>query len=124
MSMTTPITEATEDEAVPTVTVFSKNNCSICVATEAKLTERGIPFRDINVEEDTEPRAEFNNLTPFDYVVRYYGRSMPVVVVDSGVWGDHWTGRRFDKMFDLIQLFEKLGATIPEADRVATKPRI
>jgi glutaredoxin-like protein NrdH len=110
---------AAEASAVPTVTVFSKNDCSICDAVEAKFTERGIPFREINVQTDTAPRAEFGNKTPFDFVVERYGRSMPVVVVEDGPRSDSWTGRRPDKVLALIQHFEAIDATIPVEVREA-----
>lgn len=102
---------------VPTVTVFSKNDCSICVATEAKLTERGVPFREINVQEDAEPRDEFGGRTPLEHVLENYGRSMPAVVVDDGTEKDSWTGRRPDKLLQLIGRFEALGALIPAEER-------
>lgn len=121
MSITTTAANA---ETLPTVTVFSKNDCSICVATEAKFIERGVPFREINVETDTEPRAEFGNKTAFEHVVERYGKSMPVVVVENGTWGDAWAGRRPDKMIALIQLFEKLDATIPADERAAHKTNL
>lgn len=125
MSITTDLTNTepatTSTGSVPTVTVFSKNDCSVCDSTEAKFIERGIPFREINVQTDTEPRAEFGNKTALEHVMERYGRQMPVVVIEDSTWGDHWTGRRPDKMVELIQLFEKLGATIPTEERADHK---
>ena len=125
MSITTELPRTTTESsaapipAIPTVTVFSKNDCSICDAVEAKFTERGIPFREINVQTDTEPRAEFGDKTPMDYVVERYGRSMPVVVVEDGTQIDSWNGRRPDKVLALIQRFETIGAAIPVEERTA-----
>jgi glutaredoxin len=116
---TTAAPVAAAETSIPTVTVFSKNDCSICDAVEAKFTERGIPFREINVQTDTEPRAEFGNKTPFDFVVERYGRSMPVVVVEDGPRSDSWSSRRPDKVLALIQHFEAIGATIPVEERAA-----
>jgi len=105
--------------SVPTVTVFSKNECSRCTAVEAKLTERGVPFREINVETDTVPRAEFGGKTPLEHVIENYGRSMPVVVVTGTAGEDSWNGNRPDKVLPLIERFKSLGALIPEAERGA-----
>ncbi|MEO3931344.1 glutaredoxin family protein [Micrococcaceae bacterium Sec7.4] len=116
------INESPASEAattVPTVTVFSKNDCSRCDAVEAKFTERGVPFREINVETDTAPRAEFGGKTPMEHVMENYGRSMPVVVVQGGAGEDSWNGTRYDKVLPLIQRFEALGALIPTAERAA-----
>lgn len=124
MSIANTETTLSDAESIPTVTIFSKNDCSICVSTEAKFTERGVPFREINVEEDTAPRVEFGNKTALEHVMERYGRQMPVVVVEDNTWGDSWTGRRPDKMLDLIQLFEKLGATIPVEERAAHKTNL
>lgn len=110
--------------SVPTVTVFSKNDCSACDATKDKLTAAGVPFREINVEEDTEPRAEFGNETPLTHVIEKYGRSMPAVVVEDDQWGDFWLGRRYDKLVALIHLFQKLGAIIPEEDRISCGQKV
>lgn len=103
---------AANAETLPTVTVFSKNDCPICVNTKAKFTERGVPFTEINVEEDTAPRAEFGNKTPLEHVMGRYGRQMPVVVVENGIWDDHWLGSRPDKIVELVGLFKKLGALV------------
>jgi glutaredoxin-like protein NrdH len=128
MSITTErpqtTTEPAAAEVIPTVTVFSKNDCSICDAVEAKFTERGIPFREINVQTDTAPRAEFGNKTPMDHVIENYGRSMPVVVVEDGPRSDSWSSRRPDKVLALIQHFEAIGATIPVEERAAHTSRL
>jgi glutaredoxin len=113
------ITTAANAVTLPTVTVFSKNKCSRCDAVEAKFIKAGVPFREINVETDAKPRAEFGNKTAFEHVVERYGREMPVVVVENGVWDDHWSGLRPDKVLELIALFEKQGATIPAEERAA-----
>lgn len=112
-------TETAAGTAIPTVTVFSKNECSICDAVEAKFTERGIPFREINVQTDTAPRPEFGGKTPLEHVIENYGRSMPVVVVEDGPRSDSWSSRRPDKVLALIQHFEAIGATIPVEERAA-----
>jgi glutaredoxin len=115
----TAVVTAANAETVPTVTIFSKNDCSRCDTTEAKFIKAGVPFREINVETDTEPRAEFGNKTAFEHVVERYGRAMPVVVVENGVWDDHWNSLRPDKVLELIALFERLGAVIPAEERGA-----
>ncbi|KIA72692.1 hypothetical protein ANMWB30_24600 [Arthrobacter sp. MWB30] len=119
----TPKTTVPE-QRVPKVTVFSKNNCSACDATKIQLIKHGIPFEEINVETDTEPRMEFGNLTPLDYVIKHYDRQMPRVVVDDDTWGDSWSGARYDKILELKNLFEKLGAIIPAEQRGEHKTRL
>lgn len=106
--------EATDEDSssAPTVTVFSKNDCPLCDATVAKLEDANIPFRKINVEEDTEPREEFDGKTPFEHVVTHYGRSMPAVVVKHKGVEDFWLGARYDKLVGLKRLF---------ADQIATQ---
>ncbi len=100
----TDIIESQPDEiVVPEITIFSKNDCYQCRNVKTKLDDEGIPYTEINVEEDLEPRAEFDGKTPFDYVVSTYGRAMPVIAVDDGGWGEHWTGIRPDKLIPLIR---------------------
>lgn len=111
-------------ETIPTVTIFSKNDCSTCTSVESKFLERGVPFREINVEEDTEPRAEFGNKSAMEHIMERYGRTMPVIVVENGSWGDAWMGRRPDKVVALVSLFERLGATIPVEDRTPHRSKL
>lgn len=106
--------------SVPTVTVFSKNECTRCTAVEARFTARGIPFREINVQNDTAPRDEFGGMTPLEHVLENYGREMPVIVVRDDAGENSWSGSRPDKVLELIQRFESLGALIPEAERAAS----
>lgn len=113
----TPATDAAN--TVPTVTVFSKNECPYCDSTKARLTARGVPFREINVQNDTEPRAEFGGRTPLEHVMENYGRSMPAVVVTDSSGEESWTGSRPDMTLALVQRFESLGALIPAAERGA-----
>lgn len=112
-------TESAAGTAIPTVTVFSKNDCSRCDGVEAKFNARGIPFREINVQEDTVPRDEFGGKTPLEHVMENYGREMPVVVVQDDAGEVSWSGSRYDKVLELIQRFKSLGALIPEAERTA-----
>jgi glutaredoxin len=102
------------------VTIFSKNDCANCANTEKQFTRKGVPYTEINVQEDTEPREEFGGLTPFDYVVANYGRQMPIVVVEDSdnEWGDWWTGARIDKMLATIKRFSDTDQLIPENERI------
>lgn len=80
-----PIAKAqVEGNPSVTITLFSKNNCSKCKLTENQFIKANVPHRYINVEEDTEPRAEFadadgNPRSPRDYVVAEFGTAMPAV---------------------------------------------
>lgn len=99
------------------LTVFSKNNCPDCESTKALLRRRGVPFTEINVEEDTEPRDEFGGLTPLEHVVKNYGRRMPTLVLEDGVFGDWWAGSRPDKLMATIKRFTEAELLIPEDER-------
>lgn len=99
----TNIIESEPDQIVlPEITVFSKNNCYQCKQVKDRLDDNKIPYTEINVEDDLEPRQEFGGLTPFEHVVKNYGRAMPLIVVEDGAWGEHWTGIRPDKLIPLI----------------------
>lgn len=100
------------------VTVFSKNDCSDCTALKKQFTRKGVPYTEINVQEDQEPRAEFGGLTPMEHVVMNYGRQMPAVVVTDDEWGDWWTGSRIDKILETIKRFRDADLLIPEEQRV------
>ena len=38
------------------VTVYSKNNCPFCVRAKALLESRGVPYTEVNIENDPESR--------------------------------------------------------------------
>ena len=99
------------------VIVFSKNDCWRCNNVENRFDKDGVPYEEINVETDTEPREAFGGLTPFEHVVKNYGREMPVVVVEDDDWGDWWTGIRPDKMIETKQRFADAGMLVPEEMR-------
>lgn len=104
-----------------TLTVFSKNDCSICTQTEKTFARKGVPFTEINVQEDLEPRAEFGGRTPIDHVKATFGLQMPAVVItDPDGWVvDSWTGGRMDKWSATVARFEEAGLLIPEGERQA-----
>ncbi|WP_311245296.1 MULTISPECIES: glutaredoxin family protein [unclassified Microbacterium] len=112
--------EAPAEAPALSMTIFSKNDCHKCVATERLFERKGVPFTEINVEEDLAPRDEFGGLTPFEYVVEKYGREMPVVVIKSedGWVTDWWSGGRMDKWTETVQNFEAENLIIPEDERV------
>ena len=97
------------DPPVPTVTIFSKNDCPDCTRTKDRFTAKGVPFREINVQEDQAPRAEFGGKTPLAHVIENYGTRMPAVVVEHMGKTDSWTGPRPDKVVETGLLFEQLG---------------
>ncbi len=47
----------------PMVTVYSTNWCGACVGAKALLTKRGIPFREINLDDDPSFRQKLMDLT-------------------------------------------------------------
>lgn len=104
-----------------TVTVFSKNDCAICVSTERTFGKKGVPFTEINVQEDLEPRDEFGGKTPMDHVIETFGRAMPVVIIrdETGFAVDSWSGANMFKLHETIKRFEAAGLLIPEDERQA-----
>lgn len=46
------------------------------------MNRLGIEYETINCQEDTEPRDEFGQMTPTDYVITNFVREMPVVSVN------------------------------------------
>ena len=113
--------EAPAEAPALSMTIFTKNDCSKCVATERHFERKGVPFREINVEDDLEPRDEFGGLTPYDYVIQKYERQMPVVVIrdDTGFATNSWTGANMFELHQTIKLFEAEGLLIPEGERQA-----
>jgi glutaredoxin len=118
--MSADVSTAVEAPAL-TVTIFSKNDCAICVNTENTFAKKGVPFTEINVQEDLEPRAEFGGRAPLDHVVETFGRQMPVVIIhdDNGFAVDSWTGANMLKLHETIKRFEAEGLLIPEDERQA-----
>lgn len=106
--------EAENTSAEVSVTIFTKNQCPFCRQAENVFDSQGVPYVEINVEEDTEPREEFGGLTPMEHVIQNYGRSMPVVIVEGNVMNDHWVGSRPDKIIELVQTVSDAGLLIPE----------
>lgn len=115
---TTDALNITTEEPLLSVLIFGKNNCSDCRNTARTFTERGVPFTEINVENDTAPREEFGGLTPRDHVVKHYGMRMPVVVVSEQLgWDESWSGARIDKILETIGRFDSAGLLIPADQR-------
>lgn len=102
---------------IPTVTVFSKNDCSDCTSVKNAFIRKGVPFAEINVENDTEPRKEFDGLTPLEYVIKTHGRKMPAVEATDDQWGVTFVGPRIDKIIEIVKVFRNNGQLIPEALR-------
>lgn len=59
---------------MPKVTVYSKNNCMQCEYTKKKLIDLGLPFIEINIEEQE---------GALDEVKAMGFQSMPVVVIEG-----------------------------------------
>lgn len=93
---------------LPSITIFSKDDCPYCESTKKAFTRKGTPFREINVQQDTEPREEFEGKTPFEHVVEKYGKNMPAVVLSTpGQPEEFWLGSRVDKIVATNALFAK-----------------
>lgn len=60
---------------MPKVQVYSKQQCAYCVRAKALLTKKGIPFEEIDVEQDEAKRA---------WLVETSGqRTVPQIFVDG-----------------------------------------
>lgn len=60
-----------------TVTVYTRSMCGACVGTKSALERLGVPFTEVNVEE---------NLDIAQQLVDEGWRAMPVVKTDSAEW--------------------------------------
>lgn len=73
------------------VTVYSKENCLQCEYTKKYLSERGVAFKTISLDENPEAVE----------TVKLYGyKQAPVVVNDET--REHWSGFQPDKLATLI----------------------
>lgn len=101
--------------------IYGKNACPRCTATTREFDRQGIPYEYINVEEDTAPRENLGGLSPFDHVVKTYGREMPVVVVTDDLgYDDWWSGVAMHKWLETRQRFTEAGLILPEGERVTS----
>lgn len=84
------------------VTVFTRNNCAACVGTKAQFDKLGVPYTEINVEDDK--YASFAQM-----LVDQGYRAMPVVKVAAPGEGliEDWSGSQPDR---IRALAEKLAA--------------
>jgi glutaredoxin-like protein NrdH len=71
------------------VKVFTKNNCTACIATKSKLEYLQIPFEVISIEGNVELQQQ---------LVDDGWRAMPVVITEN----DSWAGYKPDKINSLI----------------------
>lgn len=70
------------------VIVYTNPNCQPCKATKRKLDKEGIPYSEVNIQEDEKAKER----------VRALGySSAPVVMTDD----DHWSSFRPDKIAEL-----------------------
>ncbi len=86
--------DTTEDESrTLDVTVYTKDNCQQCAATERALTRVGVDYREIKITE-----ANISLLQDAGFT------QAPVVMVSMGSeLQDFWSGYRPDKIQGLLQ---------------------
>ena len=70
------------------VTVYTKDNCTACVATKSKLEYLKIPFEVISIEGNVELQQK---------LVDDGWRAMPVVITET----DSWAGYKPDRISQL-----------------------
>ena len=80
-----------------TVTVYSKSNCVQCRQTKTVLEKAGIPFNEINLENDPVALEHFTN--------RGF-MAAPIVTFGEKTW----SGFRHGELKNLIQHFESARA--------------
>jgi glutaredoxin 3 len=59
------------------ITVYSKSNCPFCDRAKALLTQKGIVFEEVRVDQDTEAR---------DFIVNAGHRTVPQIYKDGEVF--------------------------------------
>lgn len=78
------------------VTLYSKEHCVQCTASERKLNERHVEFT--HEDATTEENLKFiKSLDPG------YTRAPIVTVTENDVVIDHWSGYRPDKIDELVR---------------------
>lgn len=84
-----PKIDARAAENAPAVVVYSRPECVQCDRTKALMNREGIPFNEVNVDEDETAKAFVKGL---DYM------TAPVVYVQWGgdMGASHWGGFRPD----------------------------
>ncbi|RYQ11668.1 glutaredoxin-like protein NrdH [Bifidobacterium pseudolongum subsp. globosum] len=91
--MTTFTMETTETTRTLHVTVYTKDNCQQCAATERALNRMGLDYREIKITEANIPLLQEAGFT-----------QAPVVMVSMGSeLQDFWSGYRPDKIQGLLQ---------------------
>lgn len=75
-----------------TITLYSKDNCRQCIASERKLIELGVEFEhaDATSPENTKLAKDLGHL-----------QAPVMTVVENGEVIDHWSGYRPDLIGDL-----------------------
>jgi glutaredoxin 3 len=74
---------------MPKVQVYSKQQCPYCVRAKALLTKKGIPFEEIDVEQDEAKRA---------WLVEASGqRTVPQIFVDGRPLGGFFEIETLDR---------------------------
>ena len=77
------------------ITIYTKDNCQQCEATKKKFHSLGVPYNEINLDEDAEA---------VDFVKKLGYSQAPVVFVSwwddatDGVIEQHWSGFRPDRI--------------------------
>ena len=78
-----------------TITLYSKENCVQCTASERKLDERKLEF-------EHEDATSAENLAIIRELDKSYTRAPIMSVAIDGVVVDHWSGYRPDKIDALV----------------------
>ena len=88
--------EESEYLHMPTVTIYSKNDCVKCRMTKKFLQQNNVDYLEINIDDEEFNLKEYGK-TRDDYVKYIKDElllsTMPIVVTDNDYWGDYQLGK-------------------------------
>ena len=81
---------------MPTVTIYSKNDCVKCRMTKKFLQQNNVDYLEINIDDEDFNLKEYGK-TRDDYVKYIKDElllsTMPIVVTENDYWGDYQLGK-------------------------------
>jgi glutaredoxin 3 len=81
---------------MPKITMYTTRWCGYCVRAKALLDSRGLPYEEVNLDDDPQFRRRLNELTG--------GWTVPQIVIDGEPIGGYTELWRLDKSGALAKL--------------------